>query len=194
MRSAYVLAGLLFIDSVYSLTVQSWTQTNRVNGRKEIIRMQSIRTRREAKSFFIYASPNIRKCLYGLSGGRFFLELRAFIRWWIKWISPIQRSRKERHSYFSAIFSTQNYVFWWKRSVTYLCRSIAFNADIYRVFATWSVGRLLQGGVPGRHWLLSKYGPFRDIGRISHQLSHQKPATAGDFGHFLTSLAPHSFI
>ena len=58
-----------------SLTAQRRTQTNRVNGRKEIIRMQSIRTRRAAKSFFIYASPNIRKCLYGLSGGRFFRTL-----------------------------------------------------------------------------------------------------------------------
>lgn len=45
------LAGWLLL----SLTAQRRTQANRVNGRKETIRMQSIRTRRAAKSFFIYA-------------------------------------------------------------------------------------------------------------------------------------------
>ena len=32
-------------------------------------------------------------------------------------------------------------------------------------------------------------GLYMDIQCISHQLSHQKPATVGHFGHFLTSLA-----
>ena len=35
--------------------------------------------------------------------------------------------------------------------MTNLYASIVFNADIYGVFATWSVERLLQVGAPGRH-------------------------------------------
>ena len=42
-----------------SLTAQRRTQTNRVNGRKEIIKMQSMRTRRAAERFFMNASSNL---------------------------------------------------------------------------------------------------------------------------------------
>lgn len=43
----------------------------------------------------------------------------------------------------STISSSIRNVFWRKHRVTYLYRSTAFYSDIYRVFATWSVGRLL---------------------------------------------------
>jgi len=37
-------------------------------------------------------------------------------------------------------------------------------------------------------------GLYMDIQCISHQLSHQKRATAGHFGHFLSSLAPQFYM